>query len=316
MAIGGATVVLPVVAAFAAFGSFHWFWDANVGFFFSYIPSGEQIPLYYRPVILLPAVIAVAALVIHKHRGETPRWGLPALWFALMLAAAMLTGRPYGHYFLQTFPPLALLVVLIAPHLRLSWRPRRTDAPALAIAAGVALLWCSIVTPQFGDPFAFRNTHAAYYVNFGERALGTKGERDYNTYLDRRVNLTEAVATKLENLGAPGERVYIWGEYPWVYSLSGGIPATAYTTSFYVLLLPGLDVDLYETLSEADPRFIVMFNDAWPRWQDETGVMQRRYRNASQALNRLIAERYELAAVIGRATIFQRVPERPLVSEN
>jgi hypothetical protein len=84
-------------------------------------------------------------------------------------------------------------------------------------------------------------------------------------------------------------------------------------TSFYVLIIAYLDVDLDEALAAANPRFIVM-TDAWPRVSDDSGVMQRRYRNAVRAINQLIAQRYEQVAVVGRARIFEKTRERPPVS--
>jgi 4-amino-4-deoxy-L-arabinose transferase-like glycosyltransferase len=316
MVIGSAIVVLPVVVGFAVWGSFNWFLNANIGFFVRYIPSGEQISIYERPLIVLPALVTIGALIAHRRRGETPRWGLPALWLTLTLANAMLTGRPYPHYFLNVFPPLALLIVMIAPQVRRSWRPDRSAAPALAIAVSVALLWLAVVTPEFGNPYAFRYSKVEnYYPNFIARAVGAKSDEAYDRYFDERVPLTEKLGATLKRLGASNQQIYIWGETPWSYALSGSIPATAYTTSFYVLLIPDLDTELWNTLLAADPLFIVMQDDAWPRYRDDTGILKTRYERSVHALNSLIALRYEQVAVVGRARIFQRTAARPFVDQ-
>jgi hypothetical protein len=86
-------------------------------------------------------------------------------------------------------------------------------------------------------------------------------------------------------------------------------------TSFYVLLIPYLDVQLRMALREADPRFIIVMGDAWPRVLDEGGIGRQRYYNATRAINGLIAERYTEVAAIGRARVFERTAERPLVTE-
>jgi hypothetical protein len=312
LAAGFLGVVAPVVAAFALLGSFYWFWDANVGFFFDYVPSGEDLPLHYRPVIIAPVLAALACLLFYRRRRALPRWGLPALWLSLTLAAALLTGRPYSHYLLLAFPPLALLLALIAPGVRIAWRPARRDAPAIAFAAALAVLWLFVVIPAFhGNPLAMRYTRGlTYYENFAAWALGSRDSAAYEAYFDRRVGLTEKLDAALEALGAEGTKAYIWGEYPWVYPLASVTPATPYTTSFYVLLIPYLDIQLGKTLTTADPRFIVVLSDARTDLSDRSPVVARRYEIASRAVEALLARRYAPVAAIDRATIYERVPDR------
>ncbi|HXH23133.1 MAG TPA: glycosyltransferase family 39 protein [Dehalococcoidia bacterium] len=325
-AAGGAAVVVPVVAAFEAFGDPHWFWDANVGFFFKYVPSGQELPFGTRPVIALPFAVTCLALVLSRRRSEpTPAWALPALWLCLTLAGALLTGRPYSHYLLQTFPPLAMLIALAAPspaQVRDAWRRRPSPRPAALLApaslfvASLLLLWGYVVTPMFeGNPFAMRYTRGpSYYLNFAAWAAGLRSERAYNDYFDRRVEHTRALEEALEGLGAAGEKVYIWGEYPWVYPLAAVKPATRYMTSFYVLLLPYLDVQLAGTLFAERPAYIVVMSDAKPRLREPSPIIDQRWLNATRGLETVIARDYQRVATVGRAQVYRRVPERPPVS--
>ena len=318
MALGSAAVVLPVVGLFALFGSWYWFWDANVGFFFDYVPSGQELPFHHRPMIVMPVLVTLAALVWYRRQGEVPRWALAALWLSLTLAVALLTGRPYSHYMLQIMPPLALIVALAAPHLRLVWRPALRNAPGFIVAAAFLLLWAVIVTPAFqGNVAAMRYAKAEdYYVNFAGWATGLKSTERYNDYFDKRVNLTRRLDATLEQLGARDEKIYVWGELPWLYPLANAQPATRYMTSFYVLLIPDLDMELYYRLDTADPRFIVVMSDVWPRTHDSSGALTWRYRLSSRAVRRLIAHRYEEVAVVGRAQVFERTTGRPYVDSD
>jgi hypothetical protein len=315
MAAGSIATIVPVVALFALRHDFYWFWDANVAFFLKYVPSGRELPLYHRPLTLLPVVLAVVATAVYARRGQRPAWTLPLLWLAITLATSMLTGRPYPHYLLQCAPPLALLAVMAASRLA-TWRPAVSQWPAYAAAMALVALWFLVVVPEFkGNLAGMRYTHNTdYYVNFARYALGMQSRADYNTFFDDRVNLTERLESELDRLAKEGDVVYIWGEYPWVYALSDTTPATPYMTSFYVLLMPHLDTQLKDRLSQAEPRFIVMLNDAWPSVPDYQGVLKRRWYNATRTLNGLIAERYEQAAVVGRARIFRRTAPRTIVT--
>jgi len=315
MLAGAIAAIVPVVALFALRHDFYWFWDANVAFFVKYVPSGRELPLYYRPITLLPIVLATVAIAVHALRGERPAWSLPLLWLTITLATSMLTGRPYPHYLLQIMPPLSLLVVMALPRVA-SWRPSLQQLPALATGGALVVLWALVVTPEFGGNAAgMRYTHdGRYYLNFARYALGLQSRSEYNDYFDDRVNLTERLEETLDGLAKDGDVVYIWGEYPWVYPLADTTPATPYMTSFYVLLMPHLDTQLKETLRLSEPRFIVMLNDAWPSVPDYEGVLKRRWDNATRTLNGLIAERYEQAAVVGRARVFRRTAPRTLVN--
>ena len=315
LAAGFVLAVIPAAAAFALMTSPHWFWDANFGFFFHYVPSGQEIPFHYRPLILLPVLTAVAALIWYRSRAGLPAWALPVLWLTLTLAAALLTGRPYSHYFLQVIPPLGLLLACIGPGLGLRTRPRWQHLPALAIGLSLVALWLGVVRPEFhGNLLAMHYTKGInYYGNFAAWVSGNKDRAAYERYFDSRVYLTRQIGERLQRYGRDGDQSFIWGEYPWAYALSGRPAATRYATSFYVLLIPYLDAQLYETLEEADPRLIVLLPDVWPRVYDETGVLRRRYETATRAIERLIALRYEQVDAVGRARIYKRTLERSQV---
>lgn len=306
MAAGSALAILVAIVGFIAAGSFAWFWDANVTFFFSYVSSGREIPLYYRPLAVLPALAAAFAVFSAGRHGERPAWSLPVIWLTFALAATLLTGRPYSHYFLPVFPPLALVIAMFWPSGIGFPRQARRLAP---VFVSIVLLWVLVVTPEFGgNALAMHYTKGpAYYVNFAQRLAGTKTLEQYNDYFDKRVNRTNRLALTLERLGAAGSRVYVWGEYPWLYPMADTRPATRYMTSFYVLLIPRLDADLGATLKKDPPKFIVVFEDAWPCFSDPDGIMWQRFSNASRTLNELIQADYELVTTEMRARIYRRV---------
>jgi hypothetical protein len=308
LAVGFVLAVLPVVAAFALLGDFYWFWDANVGFFFAYVPSGDDLSFAARPIIVLPTFLTLACLLYYRRAGALPRWGLPMLWLAFTLAGALLTGRSYSHYMLQSFPPLALLIAIAAPHARLSWRPEKRHAPALALAGSLVLMWAVVVTPMFaGSPLAMRYTRGpSYYVNFSAWTLGLRTTWDYNNYFDRRVNPTLRLAEMLRGLEAQGERVYIWGEYPWIYALANVDPVTRYPTSFYVLLIPYVDVQLGEMLEKERPAYIIVMSDARPAYPPRNEVLDRRYRNAVKAIDSVVSRDYRRIAVTDKAEVYER----------
>ncbi len=310
-------MLAPVLGAFSLSGDFAWFWDANIGFFFKYVPSGQQLSYAARPIIVLPFLVTVASLVLARRRGGmTPPWSLPALWLTLTLAGALLTGRPYPHYMLQTFPPLAMLAAMALPEIegasvRVSGRRLPRFGPAYLFVAALALEWFSVVTPMFsGNVFAMHYTRGpSYYTNFGGYVLGTRSERQYDNYFDGRVDLTLSLETALKGLDAQGKKVYIWGEYPWVYPLARVQPTTRYMTSFYVLLLPYLDVKLAGALNQERPAYIVVMSDAKPKMSPPSPIIDQRWANATRGLKAVLARDYQHVVTVGKAEVYRRSPE-------
>jgi hypothetical protein len=314
---GFALSVVPVVAAFELSGDFHWFWDANVAFFFKYVPSGQQLPFASRPLILLPfSITAVALALTHLRRVVSPKWTLPALWLTLTLAGALVTGRPYSHYFLQSFPPLAILIAMALPGPGIDLRPRLHHLPAALFVGALILEWVCVVTPMFsGNAFAMHWTRGPYYYqNFAEYLIGKRTRVNYEAYFDGRVRYTRVLTKALARLHAEDQKVYIWGEYPWAYTLARVEPSSRYMTSFYVLLLPYQDVNLGSTLDLERPRYIVVMSDARPRMSPASPIIDQRWTNAKRSLDALLMSEYQLVSSEGRADIYRRLPARSRTS--
>jgi len=257
-------------------------------------------------------------VALRWRRELTPAWTLAALWLAATLAGAMLTGRPYSHYLLQAFPPLGLLLAFVLPVPEVhALRPagfrisRAVLLPALAVAATFVFTWFYAVVPMFsGNVFAMRYTRGpTYYPNFAGWAIGLKSETAYDNYFDRRVVPTEQLERTLTALNARGQKTYIWGEYPWLYALAGLQPASRFMTSFEVLLIPYLDLQLEPTLARERPQFVIVMDDAKARFAGSTSVVDTRYRNAMRGLNNILSGGFQEVARVGKAHIYARVPK-------
>jgi hypothetical protein len=180
--------------------------------------------------------------------------------------------------------------------------------PLAAFVLAVAVTWGYVVVPMFsGNAFGMRYTRGpTYYANFASWAVGARSQLDYDNYFDHRVGLTHELARILDGLGGAGKSAYIWGEYPWIYSLADIQPADRYTTSFYVLLIPYLDLTLGGSLDREQPQFIVILDDARPKFHGSSPVTDRRYSNAMKALEDRIARDYQQVAGTAKATVYER----------
>jgi hypothetical protein len=171
--------------------------------------------------------------------------------------------------------------------------------------------WVYVVMPMFhGNVFAqYWTLGPDYYQNFAEWAVGARGATEYDNYFDKRVAYTQLLERTLRKLNAGGQKVYIWGEYPWVYPLADVEPTTRYMTSFYVLLLPYLDTKLAGELDTEKPRYIVVMSDAKPKMSPPSLIIDQRWGNAKRGLDVVLARDYQLVSSVGPAQIYRRSPE-------
>jgi hypothetical protein len=303
--VGSASPLAVALLGFALFGSFHWFWDANVAYFFDYVPAYSRLHTPLVPLLFLPFATGLALLFRSWRDGEpVPAWALPSLWFSLAFVGALMNGKDYSHYLLQTFPPLALLAVnlnMSRPRLP-GLSPRQT--PAVLMGAAIVLSWLIVVGIVYRDPLGRHWTKGAdYYAHVLRYAIGEESASEFNTYFDRRVNTALGLGEVMEDLDAEGLPVYIWGEYPWVYALSDLRPFSRYVTSIYMLEDDERFPELMGQLNRKPPPFIVFFSDVQPR---PAGPETReRFARMNQAMANFVARRYEAVTKVGNGTVYR-----------
>jgi len=118
------------------------------------------------------------------------------LWLAGGALAVVVGLRFFGHYYLQMLPPLALLGAGVVPDL--TPKLRRLAVGFTAAAAAVMF--------------------AVAFLPADERGLLRYG----------------AVAAEVKRMTAPGETVFVWGEFPEIYWASGRDSATRFIHTGFI----------------------------------------------------------------------------------
>ena len=172
------------------------------------IARGVRRTLLIGGVALVPYALGIAAAVtggagmvrlIRRRRERAPSSEVDApppvvvlgvLWLATAAVAVAAGGRFFGHYFHLVLPPLCLLA---APGFSRWWNRGRSQRAAL-----VAL--CAIPALAFFALASFARPVAAA--------------------LDEREPRYDEVASRIAELAAPDERIFVWGNSPQLYVLS------------------------------------------------------------------------------------------------
>ncbi|HUT11628.1 MAG TPA: glycosyltransferase family 39 protein [Thermoguttaceae bacterium] len=261
-------------------------------------------PLFAAYCLAGAWIVGVFAGVIRKRRPVTSRLSDPTLVvFVLYLLAAMfavqLGRRFFPHYFLLMMPPVAVLFSLAVRWVVLLPRTRLAAGTLGSFCALFVLLevcppwsaasvwpWCLVpVVPTaaffaavFGRPqFCNRLVRAAVFAVVAVqpalaaaslptvvRVLGNRGIMCG----DESVSLTGAVSY-LRSHGQSGDRLFVWGWRPELYTFSRLEPASSFTITSYIVqdarvlrtgrveIHPERSRRLMRDLDERKPRFIV-----------------------------------------------------------
>ena len=183
------------------------------------------------------------------------------LWFLYALFGALLSQRPYSHYLIQVAAPAALLAGLVI-------YGRQTAARAGLVGLGAAGVLAYFSIGFWGYPIL------AYYQNFLDFSLMKKTREEYFSYFGDRVADNYRLAGYLRAATDEGERIFVWGDEPFIYPLAERLPAGRYTTAYHVADFGGYE-ETVQAIDETKAAAIVKY----PMEQREFPQLETRLRD-------------------------------------
>lgn len=207
-------------------------------------------------------VLIILSFLWLKRRKLKPTILLLLIWFAFSLFAATLSGRPYAHYLLQILPPLSLLAGwLFAEESKKIYR-----WVIVLVGALVFFFICS----RF-----WTYSTLSYYQNFLEFTLGQKDKKAYfsffNPSLPKVYSLAEFVAAQTK----PTEKIFIWGDEPYLYTLARRLPATPYVVAYHIR-----EQNLFNSIAQEIMKkkpVVIVIDKNQPRFSELETITQEQY---------------------------------------
>ncbi len=253
MILGFALPVLATIAYYFVAGAG---WDylqaaffKNIGYLASWktgTVTGNSIG--QQSGLLMKGVVAVAMsggiwVLTRKSKSKS---SLVLLWTVFALFGALLSERPYPHYLIQVVAPVALSIGLIAQ------MPKKKTLIATVIT--LILVTSAIVKYDF----YFYST-GKYYLNFWHLITRQISGEEYRNNFDWKVKRTYELAQYLKEKTVKEDRVFIWGDEPFVYALSERLPVGRYTAAYHILDFGAKEETMKQIIS-LEPKFIVLLD--------------------------------------------------------
>lgn len=183
-------------------------------------------------------------------------------WLAAAFFGALLSARPYPHYLIQVLPPLCLL-------LSLSLQDRRLLLVPL-------VLFLLILRYKF-----YFYPTLSYYSNFYSYIVNLKSEASYRSFFGNNVNQTYDIANYIKKNSQKSDRIFIWGDEPYIYALSNRLPASRYTVAYHIIDFHAYSESL-DQLKTYLPKIIVYYSMANRPFPTLNRFINRYYYPSSQ----------------------------------
>ncbi len=252
----------------------------NIGYLASWrtgqvVGSGlGQSELVWRMVVAVMAttVMWVLTLKQDKRMRLIPVWGIWAIF------GALLSERPYPHYLLQAVASVCLMVGVVIES--------RKIVSYLAGGLVLGLIVIGVVRYKF-----YFYPTVRYYENFSKYIIGKLDKKAYYDTFDSRVKQTYGVARYLKMRTTDGDRVFVWGDEPYIYALAERLPPGRFTVAYHIVDFDGRE----ETIADIDK--------AKPKWIVVMKTEKREFRQ----LMAVLASAYTRVETIEGAQMWRRV---------
>lgn len=271
--VGWASMIMLSIVYYFLRGSLQEYIDYGLLYNFRYADSwkpqfpSEFVAFFFtlKGKVLLLAAWIFGLSIFRRSFSKAFLFG--SSWMALTLLAATLSNRPYPHYFLQVFPALAIVVTAVIWVIVVSIHRCRnkngallceTDATKPILEVAGSLIVISFLIATLGLLHVVPYPTVKYYNLFYKLATKQISWQEYRDQFNPVLHDTYQVAKLLRR--SPDQEMFVWGNNPILYALSGKNPVGRFTVAFHIDDFNAYTETL-DAIEEKKPTYVVVMKD-------------------------------------------------------
>jgi hypothetical protein len=128
----------------------------------------------------------------------------------------------------------------------------------------------------------------AYYAYYWQHITGGLNDVAYGNRIDPRVERNIAAAAYVRTHPLGDQRLYVWGNAPWIYYLSGDEHAARFLSAFYLPVVPGSGPGVLPGLQGNPPSYIVVIEPPTPPAPGLAPFLKSRYHTVFRTGNAVV----------------------------
>lgn len=165
------------------------------------------------------------------------------LWFSSCIFASLISSRPYPHYLIQITPVFSILVFYLFINI--------SKFSKLYIL--FLLLISFFILKKYN--FYFYKVFDYYSVSY-QYIFHQKSKEDYYKFFDKNIMDTYNISNYIKDNSKESDKIFVWDDLPFVYSLSSRLPVGRYTSAYHIVDFNAYDETMTQLKIEL-PNFIV-----------------------------------------------------------
>lgn len=223
-------------------------------------------------------ILLTILFILYKKKIARENITLVIIWFMFEYFGSLFSGRPYWHYLVLTSASLSVLasyIILIPYNIKLVFR-------LLIIFVFLSLVYFLglyfLRTENMANIKAQFIKDYKYYTNFIEFASGKIDRKEYfsSTYFKYNTNVAYEKHPSSSNImyslsntilsvyNVRNKPIFIWGNFPWVYYITGSYPAGRIVADFASPYPSSILKKLtFKAIENATPVVIVTYKDGY-----------------------------------------------------
>ena len=166
-------------------------------------------------------------------------------WLFSCIFGSLLSTRPYPHYLIQIIPPFCLLIVYFFKNKKYFTK--------ILIIISFLILGSLIKKYKF-----YFYPSLSYYRNFYNYLIHRETLDSYKKYFGGNVETTYQIADYIDQTSQLTDKIFVWGDEPYIYALSDRLPPGKYTVAYHISDFNGYQ-ETIDSLKSNLPKFIVYY---------------------------------------------------------
>lgn len=247
--------------------------------------------LILKQLFTLPGKVFIAALIYFvltlKTKWFKPREQIIFGWFILALVGALLSNRPYPHYFQQLVPALALLLGNLVGAIKFQKKKIKNINSITAMSLILLALFTGALKLLNFGAYPLLSYYQKFYQLVSGKITKQEYRQSFNYFMDDNYKAAEII-----NQSGVDE-IFIWGTNPMLYALTKTNPTGRFTVSFHIKGL-GVYEETLVSVKTKKPMFVIVMND-------ENGELP--------GLNEYLQKYYVVNSNFTQFNLWKRLPE-------